>query len=68
MKIEHSSYPNRPVGSLLWRRNPFTNRWEYWNLFSGCWFMGGGPKLQFDDKLVSYRKTWCDPILITEDC
>lgn len=67
MKIEHPAYPNRPIGSLLWRRNPFTESWEYWNMNFGHWYSGFVPKLYFNDKIVSYRETWCDPIPVTEN-
>ena len=50
--------------SLVWRANPFTKTWEFWDRMDGYWRSPaiGFVSAFFGDVVVSYRSTWCEPI------
>ena len=64
MYIYHDRDRNHKLGSLLWRMNPFTKLWEFWDWYMCYWsnFSNNGPSVKFKDKIVSYRSTWCEPV------
>ena len=69
--IKHPSITNSAkVMSLSWRKNPFTNQWEFWhhrNYWHTITNAASIPNLNLGDVVLKYKNTWCEPNSETEN-